>query len=323
MIALLEVRNLSAAFATRRGVVTALSNIDLALVPGEILALVGESGAGKSLASSCINGLLPRNCRITEGEVLLEGKRIDNLPNRQMEKIRGAQIGTIFQDPLTSLNPLYTVCQQITRTLRAHQQISDADAQKRALELLEDVGIPGAAQRLHSYPHEFSGGMRQRVVIAMALALRPKLIIADEPTTALDVSIQAQILELLRRLSRDHGASVILVTHDMGVVAETADRVAVLYAGRVAETGPVADVLLRPSHPYTQGLLASIPSMEHKLGRLPQIPGAMPGLTSIPNGCAFNPRCPRAAHICRDVRPEAHVASARRVFCHFAGELAS
>ncbi len=323
MSALLEVRNLSAAFATRRGVVTALSNIDLSLMPGEILALVGESGAGKSLASSCINGLLPRNCRITEGEVLLEGKRIDNLPNKQMEKIRGAQIGTIFQDPLTSLNPLYTVCQQITRTLRAHQQISDADAQKRALELLEEVGIPGAAQRLHSYPHEFSGGMRQRVVIAMALALRPKLIIADEPTTALDVSIQAQILELLRRLSKDHGASVILVTHDMGVVAETADRVAVLYAGRVAETGPVADVLLRPSHPYTQGLLASIPSMEHKLDRLPQIPGAMPGLTSIPNGCAFNPRCPRAAHVCREVRPEAHIAGARRVFCHFAGELAS
>lgn len=323
MSALLEVKNLSAVFTTRRGTVTALSNIDLTLAPGEILALVGESGAGKSLASSCINGLLPRTCRIAEGEVLLEGRRIDNLSNRQMEKIRGAEIGTIFQDPLTSLNPLYTVCQQITRTLRAHTQISDADAQKRALELLEEVGIPGAAQRLHAYPHEFSGGMRQRVVIAMALALRPKLIIADEPTTALDVSIQAQILELLRRLSKDHGASVILVTHDMGVVAETADRVAVLYAGRIAETGPVADVLLRPTHPYTRGLLASIPSMEEKLARLPQIPGAMPGLTSIPNGCAFNPRCLRSEDICRQIRPGPHVAGARRVFCHFAAELAS
>ncbi|OAM77127.1 ABC transporter ATP-binding protein [Devosia elaeis] len=323
MSALLEIRNLSATFATRRGIVSALSNIDLSLAPGEILALVGESGAGKSLASSCINGLLPRNCRISEGEVLLEGQRIDNLSNKQMEKIRGAQIGTIFQDPLTSLNPLYTVCQQITRTLRAHRYISDADAQKRALELLEEVGIPGAAQRLHAYPHEFSGGMRQRVVIAMALALRPKLIIADEPTTALDVSIQAQILELLRRLSKDHGASVILVTHDMGVVAETADRVAVLYAGRIAETGPVADVLLRPAHPYTQGLLGSIPSMERKLARLPQIPGSMPGLTAIPQGCAFNPRCPRTADVCRQVRPEAHLAGARRVFCHFAEELAS
>lgn len=323
MSALLEIRNLSATFATRRGIVSALSNIDLSLAPGEILALVGESGAGKSLASSCINGLLPRNCRISEGEVLLEGQRIDNLSNKQMEKIRGAQIGTIFQDPLTSLNPLYTVCQQITRTLRAHRYISDADAQKRALELLEEVGIPGAAQRLHAYPHEFSGGMRQRVVIAMALALRPKLIIADEPTTALDVSIQAQILELLRRLSKDHGASVILVTHDMGVVAETADRVAVLYAGRIAETGPVADVLLRPAHPYTQGLLGSIPSMERKLARLPQIPGSMPGLTAIPQGCAFNPRCPRTADVCRQARPEAHLAGARRVFCHFAEELAS
>ena len=205
--------------------------------------------------------------------------------------------------------------------MRAHQHVSDAEAQRRALELLDEVGIPGAAQRLHAYPHEFSGGMRQRVVIAMALALRPQLIIADEPTTALDVSIQAQILELLRRLSKDHGASVILVTHDMGVVAETADRVAVLYAGRIAETGPVVDVLLRPTHPYTRGLLASIPSMEQKLARLPQIPGAMPGLTVIPQGCAFNPRCPRREDMCSIERPAAHISGDRRVFCHFAAEM--
>lgn len=300
---LLHIDNLSAAFATRKGSIEALSNIDLKLEQGEILALVGESGAGKSLTSSCVNGLLPRNCSITKGQVLLSGKRIDTLSNKQMEKIRGLEIGTIFQDPLTSLNPLYTVCEQIVRTLRAHQKIDQSAAEKKALELLEEVGIPGASQRLHSYPHEFSGGMRQRVVIAMTLALRPKLVIADEPTTALDVSIQSQILDLLRRMSREHAAAVILVTHDMGVVAETADRVAVLYAGRVVEVGPIREVLLAPRHPYTKGLLAAIPSLDEKVDRLPQIPGAMPSLSAIPNGCAFQTRCPIAETDCSLTRP--------------------
>ncbi|WP_176086889.1 ABC transporter ATP-binding protein [Martelella sp. HB161492] len=317
----LTIDHMSAAFKTRRGSVEALSDINLQLQAGEILALVGESGAGKSLTSSCVNGLLPRNCSITSGEIRLNGKRIDRLGTRAMEKIRGAEIGTVFQDPLTSLNPLFTVCEQIVRTLKAHRVMTREAAEAEALRLLEEVGIPAARQRLHCYPHEFSGGMRQRVVIAMALALRPGLIIADEPTTALDVSIQAQILDLLRRLSREHGSSVILVTHDMGVVAETADRVAVLYAGRIVETGPVADVLLKPAHPYTKGLLAAIPSLERKVERLPQIPGAMPSMHAVPQGCAFHPRCPVATDACMAERPAFFSAGERLVACLHAGEI--
>ncbi len=313
---LLQLDGLNASFTTRRGVVPALSDISLSLRQGEILSLVGESGAGKSLLGSCINGLLPRNCSIKSGAIWFEGQRIEGLNAAQMEKIRGARIGTIFQDPLTSLNPLYTVRDQIVRTLKAHQDISDKAAEARALELLEEVGIPGAANRLGSYPHEFSGGMRQRVVIALALALRPKLIIADEPTTALDVSIQAQILELLRRLAGEYGTSIILVTHDMGVVAETADRVAVLYSGRIVEMGDTADVLTHPKHPYTQGLLAAIPSLGRKVDRLPQIPGSMPSLLAIPTGCAFHPRCPSVFERCKVERPARRAVGTSTVACH-------
>ena len=319
---LLEIDHLDAAFDMRSGELQVLSDIHLDVKQGEIVALVGESGAGKSLTGSAINGLLPPRCRVTGGQIRFEGKRIDTLSDREMQRIRGAEIGTIFQDPLTSLNPLYSVSQQLVRTIQSHEQVSREAAEDRALKLLEEVGIPAPADRLHQYPHEFSGGMRQRVVIALAIALRPKLIIADEPTTALDVSIQAQILELLRGLSRDHSTSVILVTHDMGVVAETADRVAVLYAGRVVEVGRVEDVLLKPRHPYTRGLLASIPSVVKKEPRLPQIPGSMPPLTEIPSGCAYRTRCSHATETCARERPPLRALGDRDVACHYAEEMA-
>ena len=319
---LLEIDHVDAAFDMRSGELQVLSDIHLDVKQGEIVALVGESGAGKSLTGSAINGLLPPRCRVTGGQIRFEGKRIDTLSDREMQRIRGAEIGTIFQDPLTSLNPLYSVSQQLVRTIQSHEPVSREAAEERALKLLEEVGIPAPADRLHQYPHEFSGGMRQRVVIALAIALRPKLIIADEPTTALDVSIQAQILELLRGLSRDHSTSVILVTHDMGVVAETADRVAVLYAGRVVEVGRVEDVLLKPCHPYTRGLLASIPSVVKKEPRLPQIPGSMPPLTAIPSGCAYRTRCSHATETCALERPPLRALGDRDVACHYAEEMA-
>jgi peptide/nickel transport system ATP-binding protein len=234
---------------------------------------------------------------------------------KRMRHIRGRQIGAIFQDPLTTLNPLYTVGRQLVETMQAHLGLSDRDAQKRAVGWLEQVGIPAAAQRVESYPHEFSGGMRQRVVIALALCAEPKLVIADEPTTALDVSIQAQIIALLRGLTREHGTSVMLVTHDMGVIAETADRVAVMYAGRVIEIGPVAEVIRAPSHPYTEGLMASIPALDVRVERLRQIDGAMPRLTAIPPGCPFNPRCPKVFDRCVTERPELMPARVTEAAC--------
>jgi peptide/nickel transport system ATP-binding protein len=236
---LLEVRNLRVEFPTRRGTLVAVDDVSLDIAAGEVLGVVGESGAGKSMTGSAIIGLLEPPGRIAAGEIRLEGRRIDNLPYSEMRKIRGRQIGAIFQDPLTSLNPLYKVGDQLVETILTHLPLSQAQARDRAVKLLEDVGIPSASERITHYPHQFSGGMRQRVVIALALAAEPKLIIADEPTTALDVSIQAQIIQLLKRLCREHGTAVMLVTHDMGVIAETADRVAVMYAGRIAEIGPV------------------------------------------------------------------------------------
>ena len=229
----------------------------------------------------------------------------------------------MFQDPLTSLNPLYTIGRQLVETIRTHLPLSEADARKRAVELLEEVGIPAAARRIDHYPHQFSGGMRQRVVIALALAAKPKLIVADEPTTALDVSIQAQIIQLLKRLCREHGTAVMLVTHDMGVIAETADRVAVMYAGRIVEIGPVADVIHRPQHPYTVGLMGSIPSIVDERERLTQIDGTMPRLTAIPAGCAFHPRCPHAFDRCRRERPELLAAGATRAACWLVGGAAA
>jgi len=232
-----------------------------------------------------------------------------------MRKVRGRQIGAIFQDPLTSLDPLYTVGQQLVETIRTHLAVGAAEARRRAVRLLEETGIPAAEERLDQYPHQFSGGMRQRVVIALALAGEPRLIVADEPTTALDVSIQAQIISLLKRLCREHGAAVMLVTHDMGVIAETCDRVAVMYAGRIVEIGPVGAVIHSPAHPYTVGLMGSIPAMDEDRVRLLQIDGAMPRLNAIPPGCAFNPRCPHAFEPCTSMRPDLMAAGATRAAC--------
>ena len=312
---LLEVRHLRVEFPTRRGTLLALDDISFSIDPGEVLGVVGESGAGKSLTGAAIIGLLEPPGRIAGGEIVLEGQRIDNLPYDQMRAIRGRRIGAIFQDPLTSLNPLYTVGRQLIETIRTHLPVGEQDARARAIRLLQETGIPAPEARIDQYPHQFSGGMRQRVVIALALAAEPKLIVADEPTTALDVSIQAQIISLLRRLCKEHGAAVMLVTHDMGVIAETCDRVAVLYAGRVAEIGPVRSVIHQPRHPYTSGLMGSIPAMDEDREQLLQIDGAMPRLHAIPPGCAFNPRCPQATDRCRRERPDLMDAGATRAAC--------
>ena len=312
---LLEVRHLRVEFPTRRGNLLALDDISFEIRPGEILGVVGESGAGKSLTGAAIIGLLEPPGRIAGGEILLDGQRIDNLPYEQMRAIRGRQIGAIFQDPLTSLNPLYTIGRQLVETIRTHLPLSESQARERAIQLLRDTGIPAAEARIDQYPHQFSGGMRQRVVIALALAAEPKLIVADEPTTALDVSIQAQIISLLKRICKERGAAVMLVTHDMGVIAETCDRVAVMYAGRVAEIGPVHEVIHRPAHPYTYGLMGSIPAMDEERERLLQIDGSMPRLNAIPTGCAFNPRCPRVFDRCRQERPGLMDAGATRAAC--------
>jgi peptide/nickel transport system ATP-binding protein len=302
-MALLDVRNLSVEFPQRRGVLKALDQVSFSIEAGEILGLVGESGAGKSLTGASIIGLLEPPGRISEGEILLGGQRIDNLPAEAMRHVRGKRIGAIFQDPLTSLNPLLSVGHQLTQTIQAHLPVSAQEAWQRAVQLLQDTGIPAAAERMTHYPHQFSGGMRQRVVIALALAAEPELIIADEPTTALDVSIQAQIIELLKRLCHQRGAAVMLITHDMGVIAEACDRVGVMYAGRLVEVGAVQQVIHAAHHPYSRGLMASIPSTDVTLDRLHQIPGSMPRLTAIPSGCAFHPRCERASAQCKSERP--------------------
>jgi peptide/nickel transport system ATP-binding protein len=312
---LLEVRNLRIEFPTRRGTLVAVDDVSFSIAPGEVLGVVGESGAGKSLTGAAIIGLLEPPGRIAAGEVKLNGLRIDNLPESDKRKVRGREIGAVFQDPLTSLNPLYTVGRQLVETITTHLHVSREKARKRAIELLAATGIPAPDQRIEHFPHQFSGGMRQRVVIALALAAEPKLVIADEPTTALDVSIQAQIIALLKRLCREHGTAVMLVTHDMGVIAETADRVAVMYAGRIAEIGPVADVIHRPQHPYTLGLMGSIPGIGAEQQRLTQIEGSMPRLTAIPPGCAFHPRCTRAFDRCARERPELLPAGVSQAAC--------
>ncbi len=311
----LSVRNLTVQFPTRRGLLTALDDISFDIMPGEVLGMVGESGAGKSMTGSAVIGLIQPPGRIAGGEVWLKGKRIDNLAESEMRRIRGRRIGMIFQDPLTSLNPLYRVSQQLIETIRTHLPLSEAEARKRAIGLLDDVGIPAASRRIDDYPHQFSGGMRQRVVIALALAAGPDLVIADEPTTALDVSIQAQIIDVMKRLCAENNAAIMLITHDMGVIAETADRVAVMYAGRIAEIGPVVDVIREAKHPYTQGLMGSIPSITSELDRLVQIPGSMPRLSAIPPGCPFNPRCPKVFDRCYVERPDPIVSGTRRVAC--------
>jgi peptide/nickel transport system ATP-binding protein len=312
---ILEVNGLTVQFPTRRGLLTAVDSISFSIAPGEVLGVVGESGAGKSITGLAVIRLLEPPGRIAAGEVRLEGRRIDTLPHEEMRRIRGRKIGVIFQDPLTSLNPLYTIGQQLEETILTHLKLSPRAARERALALLKEVGIPAPEARYDNYPHHFSGGMRQRVVIALALAAEPRLLIADEPTTALDVSIQAQIIALLKRLAAERGAAVMLITHDMGVIAETAQRVAVMYAGRIVEIGPVGDVIHAPRHPYTVGLMGSIPRIGSRKSRLMQIDGAMPRLNSIPPGCAFNPRCPRRFERCTRERPELAPAGASRAAC--------
>jgi len=312
----LSVKNLRVEFATRRGVLRAIDDISFDIAKGEVLGVVGESGAGKSVTGNAVIGLIDPPGRIAAGEIHLSGLRIDNLSTEALRRIRGKRIGMIFQDPLTSLNPLYKVGDQIIETIRAHSNVPESAARKRAIELLAEVGIPAPDKRIDAYPHEFSGGMRQRVVIALAICADPELIIADEPTTALDVSVQAQIISLIRRLGRDHGTAVMLVTHDMGVIAETCDRVAVMYSGRIAEIGPVQDVIRNPLHPYAKGLMGAIPTLAIEAERLVQIPGSMPRLSAIPPGCAFNPRCASAFDRCRVDRPEPIVCGEQRVACH-------
>jgi peptide/nickel transport system ATP-binding protein len=312
---ILEVNGLTVQFPTRRGTLTAVDSIDFSISPGEILGVVGESGAGKSITGLAVIGLLEPPGRIAAGEVRLEGRRIDDLPHEELRRIRGRKIGVIFQDPLTSLNPLYTIGQQLEETILTHLPLSTSGARERALSLLREVGIPAPEARYGNYPHHFSGGMRQRVVIALALAAEPRLLIADEPTTALDVSIQAQIITLLKRLAGERDAAVMLITHDMGVIAETAQRVAVMYAGRLVEVGPVREVIHAPQHPYTVGLMGSIPKIGLRKKRLMQIEGAMPRLNAIPPGCAFNPRCPRRFGRCFVERPDLMAAGASRAAC--------
>ncbi|WOI56862.1 ABC transporter ATP-binding protein [Palleronia sp. LCG004] len=313
----LSVRNLSVEIPARNAVLKPVDSMSYDIAPGEVLGVVGESGAGKSMTGNAVIGLLDRPAHISGGEVLLNGKRIDNLSLKNLRRIRGAEIGMVFQDPLTSLNPLIPIGDQLMETMLAHLDISQAEARKRAVAALDEVGIPGAADRIDSYPHEFSGGMRQRVVIALALCAEPSLVIADEPTTALDVSVQAQIIALLRRLCRDRGTAVMLITHDMGVIAETADRVAVMYAGRLVELGPVREVLGNPRHPYTEGLMGSTPAASAGRARLHQIPGAMPRLGHLPKGCAFHPRCPKAQNDCmRDPGPTLATCDGRAACWH-------
>ena len=310
-MSLLEIEDLSVEFTSRRGVLRALDSVSLTLEPGEFLGMVGESGAGKSMTGNAILGLIDHPGKISGGDIRLHGKSIVNNP----ERIRGSHISMIFQDPLSSLNPLKTIGDQLIETIELHTPRRGAASRERAGELMSQIGVD--ADRLSAYPHQFSGGMRQRVVIALAMASEPEIIIADEPTTALDVSVQAQVLDLLREVCKAHGTAVILITHDMGVIGHWTDRVGVLYAGRLIEIGTTNDIIRSPRHPYTQGLIASTPTMDANVSTtLYQIPGNMPPLTAIPAGCAFNPRCPIAEDKCREVVPQL----VNDVACHFRSE---
>jgi peptide/nickel transport system ATP-binding protein len=311
----LQVEGLTVHIPTRRGLLRPVVDVSMRIDEGEVLGVVGESGAGKSITGTAVIGLLEPPAHIASGRILLSGSRIDNLSEERMRTIRGKQIGSVFQDPLTSLNPLFTVGDQLVETIRTHLPLTHERARERAIALLRQTGIPAPELRIDHYPHQFSGGMRQRVVIALALCAEPRLVIADEPTTALDVSIQAQIISLLKALCKEHGVSIMLVTHDMGVIAEAADRVAVMYAGRIVEVGPVAEVIENPKHPYTRGLMASIPRAERELDALHQIDGAMPRLDAVPSGCAFHPRCALVTDRCRAHLPGTYRTHQTLVSC--------
>jgi peptide/nickel transport system ATP-binding protein len=313
--ALLDVRKLRVEFPAQRYTTVAVDDVSFDVREGEILGVVGESGAGKSSLANAIIGLIDPPGRITVEEIRLKGRRIDNLAPEAMRRIRGKEIGMTLHDPLTSLDPLYRIGAQLSETILTHADLSPSAARQRALELLADVGIPSPTDRIDSYPHEFSGGMRQRVVIALALAAGPRLLIADEPTTALDVSIQWQIIALLKRLCQEHGLAIILISHDMGVIAEAADRAAVMYAGRMVEIGPVAEVVKSPLHPYSRGLMECVPRFSLHKHRLRQIPGAMPRMVGSATGCAFAPRCSQVLPRCASDRPKLSTNGPSMVAC--------
>ena len=315
---LLEVKNLKTCFELFRGTVKAVDGVDFTLKTGEILGIVGESGGGKSVTGFSLLGLIDAPGRITGGEILFRGEDLLKKSEEEMRRIRGKEISMIFQDPMTSLNPLQTIGRQIDEMLALHTDLSSAGRRARILELLNEVGIPTPEDRLDCYPHQFSGGMRQRVVIAIALAANPKLIIADEPTTALDVTVQAQILKLMENLVKKFGSALILVTHDLAVVSEMTHRVVVMYCGKIVEEAPTAELIRAPRHPYTKGLLGSIPRITGvRTPRLPQIPGMAPHLFDLPKGCSFAPRCGYATERCREEVPAMRELSAgRRAACH-------
>ncbi|MFD2211528.1 ABC transporter ATP-binding protein [Virgibacillus halophilus] len=303
MDSLLEVENLEVHFRTKKERLRAVRGISFSLKKGETLCIVGESGCGKSITSLSVIGLLPSNGEIAGGSIKLAGKEMLGKTENEMEKIRGNDISMIFQEPMTALNPTFTIGFQLREPLMIHKRMSKKTAIKKSIELLDKVGIPNPVEKLKQFPHELSGGMRQRVMIAMALACEPSLLLADEPTTALDVTIQAQILELIDDLKRQMGMGVVFVTHDMGVVAEIADRVMVMYAGEVVETGDVDSIFNAPQHPYTKGLLGAVPNVDDEEHHLNIIPGSMPNLSDEISGCRFHPRCPFAMDICRGKNP--------------------
>jgi oligopeptide transport system ATP-binding protein len=315
---LLEVKNLTTNFHIGVGCVQAVRGVSFHLDYGESLGIVGESGSGKSVTMLSVMGLLPEYSEITADAIHFDGKNMLNLDARAFRKIRGGDIGMIFQDPMTSLNPLYTVENQLTEPLRIHRGLSKAEARAKALELLRRVEIPNPEERLKQYPHEFSGGMRQRVMIAMAVACQPKLVIADEPTTALDVTIQAQVLELLNSLKSDTNTSIVMITHDLGVIASMCKRILVMYGGIICEQGTAREVFYEPKHPYTWGLLRSIPKISEQKGeKLIPINGTPPDMLRPPKGCPFAPRCSHAMPVCRAyLAPETVVSDTHRVFCH-------
>ncbi|QIB35231.1 ABC transporter ATP-binding protein [Ancylobacter pratisalsi] len=319
MSALLAVEGLRVEIAARKRVFTAIDDVSFEIAAGEILGVVGESGAGKSVTGTAVLGLLEKPAYQAGGRILFKDRRIDTLDEDGLRALRGREIAAVFQDPLTSLDPLMTIGGQLVETMQTHLPLSRDEALTRAAQLLAEVGIPAPRERLQSYPHELSGGMRQRVVLALAFCCEPALIIADEPTTALDVSIQAQILDLLRTMCRERGTAVMLVTHDMGVIAEASDRVAVMYAGRIVEIGPTASLIANAAHPYTRGLMASIPDMHRREAELTQIPGSMPRPDAPVSGCAFHPRCTLAEPRCAVERPADVAVGSSRVACWLAG----
>ncbi len=312
---LLEVENLKTEFKVKRGTVKAVNNVSFGVEKGEILAIVGESGSGKSVSSLSVMGLIRDPGKVTGGKIMFHGENLVEKTKKEMNKIRGDKISMIFQEPMTSLNPVYKIGDQIMESILTHTDLSKADARKTAIKMLDLVGIPSPEQRMEDYPHQMSGGMRQRVMIAMALSCNPEVLIADEPTTALDVTIQAQILELIDKLRNKIGMAVLLITHDLGVVAETADRVVVMYCGRIVEQADVKDIFTDPLHPYTKGLLESIPRMEEDRDRLFMIKGVVPDPTELPKGCSFADRCENCMEKCKEHMPALVDVGGRKVRC--------